>query len=376
MIVSEKYKAYLIGGSSLVAIFLLLWLTGEIVLPFVLAIFIAYLLNPVILRIQRILKNRNLAITSFLIGVTALFIGGSVLFGGYIVKDTKRLVAAVGVFADENGQQIEELKESLSGFADQVYESEALQNQIAGLDSLSSEEEGQDLLSAIGSVYSFFEDPDSNEDHSPSESWSFLYMLIYTVLYTVFILFTYDYFEEKYVTYVGDKKLENKRLAGIWSDFDTVFLIYFRQRAKVVLINVIIFVIAFTIMDLPGAILIGLISGTLSYASHFHYLSLPLVGIGCWVLSMEHSTSFFLYFGILLLVFILISILEETLYFNRIMNSVNGMNPAIVLLAFALWIYVFGGFTGTIIALPLTQLIMIYLDRLLMDSAEIPTPTG
>jgi len=69
-------------------------------------------------------------------------------------------------------------------------------------------------------------------------------------------------------------------------------------------------------------------------------------------------------------VFILISILEETVYFERIMKSVNGMNSAIILLSFTLWIYIFGGFAGTIIALPLTQLILISMDHLLLNSKE------
>ncbi len=108
----------------------------------------------------------------------------------------------------------------------------------------------------------------------------------------------------------------------------------------------------------------------MTYAAHFHYLTLPITGIGCWILSIEHDTNFFLFFGILAAIYILISILEETVFFNRIMKSVNGMNPAIMILSFTLWIFVFGGFAGTIIALPLTQLIMIYMDRLMLYSKE------
>ena len=66
----------------------------------------------------------------------------------------------------------------------------------------------------------------------------------------------------------------------------------------------------------------------------------------------------------------MISILDETVYFDNIMNSVYGMNPAIMMLAFTLWIFVFGGFIGTIITLPLTQLIMVFMDRLMMYSRE------
>ena len=195
-------------------------------------------------------------------------------------------------------------------------------------------------------------------------------MLLYTILYTVFVMYTFKYFEERYVHYFGNRNLVKNRLEDMWLDFNKVFVVYFRQRAKVVLINMVILILAFSILDLPGAIIIGILAGFLSYASHFHYLSLPLVGIGCWVLSIENGNSFFIYFGIVLGVFILISILDETVYFDKVMNSVNGMNPAIMMLSFTLWIFVFGGFIGTIVALPLTQLIMVFVDRLVLYSKE------
>ena len=195
-------------------------------------------------------------------------------------------------------------------------------------------------------------------------------MLIYTALYSVVILYTYDYFEEKQNKYFEKNKRNNDKLDGVWQDFKTVFLKYFRQRTKVVMISICIFILAFSLMDLPGAIIIGIIAGILTYAAHFHYFSLPLVGIGCWMLSIENNTNFFLFFGIVLAVYVLISLLEETVFFNKIMQSVSGMNPAITILSFVLWIYLFGGFTGTIIALPLTQLILIYIDRIMLFSKE------
>lgn len=372
MSLQEKNKAYIIVGVSICAILGLMLLIGEILLPFILAIFIAYLINPLILKIQKKLKSRNLAITSFLLIFSIMFFGIIFLFGGHIVKDSKRLVNAVQMFANENQSQIEAIKEKVVDFVDKAYESEAVKSQIENLENLSAEDSDVDLTSAIGSVYSFFTDADkgNKKDESRSSSWNPFFILIYTVFYTVLIIYTYGYFQDKYVKYFDNRMPMNARLAGIWGDFKISFLDYFRQRAKIVMINIIIFIIAFSIVDLPGAIVIGIITGILSYASHFHYLSLPLIGIGSWVLSIEHDTSFYIYFGILLCVFIVISILEETLYFDKIMKSVNGMNPAIMFLAFALWISVFGGLAGTIIALPLTQLILIYLDRLLMYSKE------
>lgn len=113
MNLSEKTKAYLIGALFLIVIVALLWLVGEIVLPFVFALFLAYLINPLILKIKKRIKNRSLAITSFLLVVALFFAGVITFFGGHIVKDTKRLVYAVETFTQQNEQKIKEIKGSL-----------------------------------------------------------------------------------------------------------------------------------------------------------------------------------------------------------------------------------------------------------------------
>lgn len=337
MTFTEKNKAYIVGALILVAVVALLLLVGEIVLPFVFALFLAYLLNPVILKVQKRIKNRSLAVTSLLLATSLLFLGIVVFFGGHIVKDTKRLVYSVENFTQQNEQNIKEIKGSLETFVDDVYNHEIVKEQLQSSDTLTSDEKKEGLMSALESVYSFFDSPSEVKEEQPAaKPWSTFSMLTYTLLYTIFILYSFGYFEGKYLKYFGEAKPTNKILDATWRDFNLVFISYFKQRAKVVLLNIVIFIIAFSFMDLPGAIIIGIISGLLTYASHFQYLSLPLVAIGCWVLSIENDHSFFLYFGISAAIYILVSVLEETVYFDKVMKSVNGMNPAVMLLAFTL----------------------------------------
>jgi len=328
----EKNKSYIIGVLLIGVLLFLLLLIGEIILPFVCAIFFAYLLNPIILKIQKKIK-----------------------------------VHSIETFAKENEQQIKSIKNNALDFIGNISDDKSANLE---LEDLNTEENKESLMAAIESVYSFFVDSEENKNDTKSGKWSLFYMITYTMFYTIMVLYSYNYFEEKYGKHFNHRKPLNKKVAQILVDFKITFVNYFRQRAKIVCINIIILIIAFTVMDLPGAIIIGIITGVLSYASHYHYLSLPLVGIGCWILSIENNTSFLLYFGIVLFLFILISILEETVYFEKIMKSVNRMNSAIVLLSFTLWIYVFGEVIGTIIALPLTQLIMILVDQFLLKSTR------
>lgn len=368
MNLSEKTKINLTSGAFLIGIILILLLVGEIIVPFILAIFIAYLLNPFILKIKKWIKNRNLAVTSFLLICTLFFLGVLFFLGGHIVKDTNRLVSSVNIFVDKYDKEVNDTKENVSNFLYEIYESETIQSKITISDTISIEENKEDLLTSLESVYSFFLDNSETQvdkiNQSDQKPWSWFYILIYTILYTVIILYTYDYFQETYTKYFDRNK--PNRSDNIWQKFNEVFMKYFKQRTKVVLINIIIFIVSFSVINLPGAIVIGVISGLLTYASQFHYFSLPMTIVGCWVLSIEHDYSFFLFFGIVLLIYVLVSILEETLFLSKIMNSVNGMNSAVTILAFALSIHIFGSFVGTVVALPLTQLILILLDRHLL----------
>lgn len=370
MKISEKTKAILIGASILVCIIIMLHYAGEIILPFLFALFIAYLINPIILKIQKKIKNRKLALSLFLLVTAVLFVGTIILFGDHVIKDTKRLSSAVDNFIVQHESEINDIKVSVSSYVDEVYESDVVQKQLQSTDTLTTADQEKDLFSALEQVYTFFSSSETNSDEPAPAPWNWFIMIIYTLLYTIVILFTYAYFEAKYAKYFSRKIPINKNLTHLFNDFKTVFLVYFRQRTKVVLICMFVFITSFSILQLPGAIIIGIIAGILCYASHFHYITLPIVAIGCWVLSIEHEMSFFLFFGIILAIYILISILDETVFFEKIMKSVKGMNPAITIFAFAFWIAILGGFAGTILALPLTQFILIFIDRFILFSNE------
>lgn len=368
----EKIKSNIGGISCLLLSLLAIFWMGEIILPFIFALLISYLINPTVEFIQQKVKSRNLSITLLLTSTFLLVIGVFVFLGSYLVKDTHRFVEAVQVFSTENETEINTFKNNMFHYFDNAYQSETVQNQLKSLDTLKLDSNTYDLQSSFESIYSFFQSSDSVEENSVSSTWNLLYMVIYTICYTVMILYTFEYFDEKRMRYLSGINNNLQRYNGIWKDFELTFLQYFKQRLKVVLISTLVFIIAFTVLDLPGAIIIGCISGMLTYVAHFHYFSLPLVVIGCWVLSVENQYSFLLYFGIILAVYVLISILEETVFFNRIMKSVNGMNPAIILLSFTFWISIFGGFTGTLLALPLTRLVLIYLDKIFQKQIKEP----
>ena len=122
---------------------------------------------------------------------------------------------------------------------------------------------------------------------------------------------------------------------------------------------------AFFILDMPGMILITLLIVILSYVPYLQYLALIPLALGCLVLSIETPQSFLFYFGIVLGVFILASLVEELILTPRIMERNIGMNPVIMVLAVSVWSYLLG-MPGTLIGIPLTSLLIIYTKRMLL----------
>lgn len=365
----QKYGSHLRGLLILLVIVLSFFFLAEIFLPFLLGLLLTYLTKPLIQRIQGVIKNRNLAVTTYIVTFFLSLLCVLVFFGAYLVKDTQRLIAAVETFTEEHREEIDSAEAFVDNLFGQVTENETVQQELAHLQD-SSMTDQMSLSKTLDEVTGSWNKGEETND-SPSVNWFLVFIMTFTYYFTM--LYSYPYFESKFEKYFGKSAGPNERVQGIWNDFNNTFLLYFRQRTKVVLISMAIFIIAFLVMGIPGAIFIGVLAGLLCYASHFHYLALLPLVISCWVLSVERDHSFFLYFGIVLALFVIVSILDELVFFPKIMKGVANMNPAIMILAFALWIYVFGGVIGTLIALPLTQLMLIYLDRFLIYNRDHPS---
>jgi predicted PurR-regulated permease PerM len=118
---------------------------------------------------------------------------------------------------------------------------------------------------------------------------------------------------------------------------------------------------------MPGMILITLLIVLLSYIPYLQYLALIPLAVGCLVLSVENEQSFLLLFGIVVGVFVSASLIEELVLTPWIMEKNIGMNPVIMVLALSVWGYLLG-LPGTLIGIPMTSLLIIYIKRHIIPS--------
>jgi predicted PurR-regulated permease PerM len=363
-----KYKNELIMAVLLIGFSIVFYYLYGILLPFILGLFLAFSAQPIILRIKKVVRNKKVANTLFLTLIAGIILSFFTILTKYINRDFKRLGESFTVLASNNKDHLDEVgqevKECLSGLYDfeeienkLKFQSDSIKNELKSMDASTLDTKA--IIDSFRGMVSAFPIKEEILPEHTSE-FSITLMLFSTLFYFVLILYQFDYFSEIRKNYFSNKVHSTATL--LIDDFNQSFVRYFRLRTKIVLLLSLIYLITFLILDLPGIILITLVVIVLSYIPYLQYFALIPISIGCIVLSVENNHSFLLYFGIIVGVFILASILEELILNPRIMEKNIGMNPVIMVLSLSVWSFIMG-LPGLLIGIPMTAVIIIYLRR-------------
>ena len=358
----EKYKTQIRFAIVILISLIVSMFVGQIILPFILGLFLAYISNSSIKKMQRIIRNRNIAVTVFLFVVVSCLMGSVFFMGNLVFNDAKRLNNAFVSFSKDNSDKIDATAKTVKSYITEFYPEGAVSIPMDFETVKDSLRNNTEIITKVFSGFSSFFKSSDNVIEQESQRFSWWALLPFTLIYYLYILYTYPYFSSKFNKYLGYKTKRMPYLIELKSVFQNVMTTYARQRTIIVLICTTIYITTFSIMGIPGAIVLGVLSGILCYASHFHYYALLPLSLSCWVLSVENDQSFFLYFGLITVVFIIVSILEELVFFPKIMKGVSSMNPAIMMLSFCVFNYIFGTI-GILIALPLTAVMLLYFSR-------------
>ncbi len=376
----KKYKSDIIFFGTLAALIAASYFIAEVLLPFIIGIALAFIINPFVKRIQRFLPNRNLAVSLFLV-LTVFVIGGTVwLFASQINNDFVRLNSTFKTFAESNGEMLNETTQKVKSYIEKVYSPDDLKEffgKESKVDSLEIGDvfgENSDILNSIdtdeikkslSTITSFFTKDEA--DHTKDEGLNWFIIFLSSIGYFLYIIYTFPYFESKINRYTENKY--SGKIKRVLTDVKKTFVLYLRNRSKVVIVCTVIYIVSFFLVGVPGALILGVIAGVLCYIPYLQYLVLIPLSLGCLILSIEHSFGFFFYFGIVLSVFIITSVLEELVLFPKFMKDVSGMNPAVMMVSVSLWGYLLGMF-GVLIALPLTSLVLSYISQILLYTED------
>lgn len=339
---------------TLIIIAVLIWLFNllkPVLIPFAIALLLAYLINPLVDFFQNKvrLKNRILAIsTSFLviIGVIVAFWIIMIPVIGDEVNQMQSLLEKYNQDAKIQERLSELLPPNLADFFHQITSFNELQSLFQNTDITYIL---KNLSSGVFNVFS-----------SSLNLLAGIFTIFVVILYLIFILSDYNKFTQDWDDWLPAKFRD--LIVGIVEDLEEGMNSYFRAQALIALIVGILFAIGFGIIGLPLGILLGLFVGALNLIPYLQTIGFIPATFIAVLHALETGQSFWIIMLWILIVFIIVQTIQEAVLVPRIMGNVTGLHPAIILLSLSIWGQLMG-LLGLIIALPVTTIILSYYKR-------------
>ena len=328
---------------SIAALLAAVWLIDilkSVLLPFLIAWLVAYLLEPFVQYNKRLLRARGrwLPIVMTLFETILVLCAIGVFIVPSVVREMHQVADFIVRYADA-GSDIPFIPPAVHAFLQQNIDF----REIAGL--LTREDLGN-IADFAGRVI--------------SRSFGFLMSVFnwfITLLYIVFIMLDYERLLRGARHLVPPKYRDT--FFKIGSDIKSSMNHYFRGQALVAFIVGILFCIGLAIVGLPMAVVMGLFIGLLNMVPYLQLISLIPTTLLCLVSSVDTGVDFWQLWWSCMAVYIIVQCIQDLILTPRIMGKAMGLNPAVILLSLSVWGTLLG-FIGLIVALPLTTLLLSY----------------
>ncbi len=334
----------------------LIWLTSylqDVLLPFAVALVLAYLLNPLVLLIQKAVKKRWLAVLLCLVTVGLILVLLWILLVPAVVdevrsmgKMVKALVTNSEIAQRANQQLPEDLWEAIRYLAGRPDVQAVFKFTGAG-DMLASLAKKilpglWGLLIAAGSFVLG------------------LLGLFIIVLYMVFLMLDFPAVQEGWPNLIPPKY--RNQVMGFTDDAENALATYFRGQAAVAALVGVLFAICFFIISLPMGIVLGLFIGLLNMVPYLQLIALIPAFFLAALHTLETGADFWSYMALTGGVFVVVQLIQDAVLVPRIMGKATGLSPAIIMLSLSIWGKLLG-FLGLLLAIPLTVLGWAYYNR-------------
>ncbi len=352
----DRVVRIIIGFTVLLLIFLLVKRLSDVLLPFFIALLLAYMLDPIVsfFQFKLRLKNRILSIVTALTVLGGILTGVIILLIPNIAKEVSKLTEIINLYAQ--GINVDTLLP--------VVWQNQIRDYLSELD-FQSVLADENIMAALKKIAPQF--------------WMLLngslsLILGFTVVFIIFLYLIFILVDYKRITDGISEIIPIKYrplITGIIKDMEIGMNRYFRGQALVALIVGIMFAIGFSIIGLPLAIVFGLFVGVLNLVPYLQTIAVvPALLLG-FLQSVETGNSFLSIMVGLVVVFIIVQGTQDLFLVPKIMGKVTGLHPALILLSLSIWGSLMG-IIGLIIALPLTTLVISYYKRYVLKEEETP----
>jgi predicted PurR-regulated permease PerM len=358
----EAKLGFWLGG--LAALVLILWLLGDVLMPFAAAVAIAYLLDPVADRLEKAGVSR--------LGATLLILIGFVL----------TIVLITALLAPALGRQVAAFINELPGIAARLRDlvTEQGAGVLARLAPL-AERFGLELDTSTGalqgSVSDFTGEAAKYAAGVLKGLWSggralvgVASLLVITPVVAFYILLDWDRMIAKVDSWIPLDQRETVR--DLASQIDAALSGFLRGQSLVCLFLAAWYGIGLSLVGLNYGLLIGISSGVLSFVPYVGSLICLVLSV---VVALVQGWPSLALLGLVMLVIITGQFLEGNILTPKLVGESVGLHPVWLMLALLAFGSLFG-FTGLLLAVPISAAVGVLMRFALRNYLASPLYLG
>lgn len=343
----------------------LLGVLSEAMIPFLVGLLLAYMLDPLVGRVEARVRSRGLAIALVLLAVALAAAAVVAVVGPMIGRE----VAHMARLAQDILQNSHLAAEAAKRLPPDLWEA------VRGL--LASPEvqeflRSDNFLSLAQGALRRLVPGLMGLISGVSSMVMGLAVVVVIGLYTVFLLSEFRSLRQRWhaLLPVSWRQPAQEFLA----EFDRAMSRYFRGQAMVAAVVGALFALGFALVGLPLAVVLGLVLGVLNMVPYLQIVGFIPAVLLAGVQALDTGTSFFTALALVLAVFVVVQAIQDLVLTPRFLGQAMGLSPAWMLLSISVWGSLLG-FLGLLLALPLTCLALAYWRRLaLQEEAALDNP--
>ncbi len=335
------------------ALILLINRLASVLIPFIIAVFIAYLLNPLVNLVERYLKTgRGFSVIIVVVAFIALFTAFLWWLIPTFLHEMNRMGQLVMIYL-----QSSHISDSTMPFELKIKELIEKYDLVQYLNS-------DNLMALISKItprfWEFF-------TSSINVIASILGVFV-IILYIIFLLIDFEKLSASWsqIIPIRYRHLVEK----VATDLRESMHLYFRSQGTIAMIVGILLAIGFSIIGLPMAVLIGLLIGVLNFVPYLQLIGIPPVLMLALLKSLDHGTPFWKEALLVFIVLGVVQAIQELILNPRILGKAYSLNPALILLSLSIWGSLMG-IVGMMLALPFTTLIYSYYKNFIVLQKDI-----
>ena len=313
-----------------------LWLASSILLPFLMGLILAYVLNPLVIKLEKIGLGHFLSVSIALIISICFFLGGFIFLIPILLDQLNDIIIKLPIIYNKILSFIEG---SFRGYIN-------YDNYLGSINSILTDKSGE-IISVIISLL-------SGAFLKGKAFITIIGLSIITPIVTCYVL--YDW--EKIKTYLTNliPKKQKKPLSKKIKKIDHVLSSFFRGKFIISLFLIVYYSVLLTFINIEGAISIGAIIGVLSFIP---YLG-TILGL---ILALSFSllqTGAFISLLYVFIIFIVGQFLESYILEPKFISKNVGLHPLV-----GMFVIIAGGaafgIIGVLLSVPITAVLTVIL---------------